>query len=59
MNKCRHIEPADLAVGIGRDAEPSDECTVFSLKARHMEPLAADLQIELQFMRFLGRGSSS
>jgi hypothetical protein len=47
-------QPTDLVIGIGRDPQPNDECTIFSLKARHRQEFEVDLQTELQYMRFLG-----
>jgi hypothetical protein len=44
----------DLVLGIGRDSESSDECSVFTLKNRHGAEFDVDVQTELQYMRFLG-----
>ena len=49
----------DLVLGIGRDGESSNECSVFTLKNRHGAEFDVDVQTELQYMRFLGSDLSS
>ena len=46
----------DIVLGIGRDSESSNECSVFALKNRHGADFNVDVQTELQYMRFLGAG---
>jgi len=43
-----------MVLGIGRDSESSNECSVFTLKNRHGAEFEVDVQTELQYMRFLG-----
>jgi len=45
------IQPTDMSLGIGRD-KTADECTIFTLKARHGKEFEVDVPTTLQYMRF-------
>ncbi len=49
------LQPTDIAVGIGREGERSNEFGFFSLKTRHTGGFEVDYDGELQFMTFRDR----